>query len=37
MAIDANYDELDDELIDMNEFGKSFDEIKKEESKSKKR
>ena len=37
MAIDADYEELDDELIDMNEFGKSFDEIKKEESKSKKR
>lgn len=37
MAIDANYEELDDELIDMDEFGKSFDEIKKEESKSKKR
>lgn len=38
MAIDADYEEeLDDELIDMDEFGKSFDEIKKEESKSKKR
>ena len=37
MAIDADYEELDDDIIDMNEFSKSFDEIKKEESKSKKR
>ena len=37
MAIDADYEEFDDDIIDMNEFSKSFDEIKKEESKSKKR